>query len=323
MQRRDFLAAAAVGVASRGVLGKHAGFTGFGSVDPTGPINAAAFHAMRKFAATRFGRIAYIERGKGDAALFLHGDPLNSYQWRGALERLSPVRRCIALDFMGLGYGEIPANQGLAPEDQVEMCAAVLDHLSIKSVDLIGSDSGGAVAQIFTARYPTRVRSLLLTNCDTYDDSPPEVLKPIIAGSRAGTLVDESLVPWLADKSKARVTLGTAFTSPASLTDESVEVYIRPATISPLRKAQYHGYQIGLDHNALLPVLPALRKSSVPVQVIWGTGDDIFKPTGPETLADLFPKFQGVRRVDGAKLFFPEEYPDIIAEEARKLWART
>ena len=25
-------------------------------------------------------------------------------------------------------------------------------------------------------------------------------------------------------------------------------------------------------------------------------------------------------RVDGAKLFFPEEYPDLIAGEARRLW---
>jgi hypothetical protein len=28
----------------------------------------------------------------------------------------------------------------------------------------------------------------------------------------------------------------------------------------------------------------------------------------------------GIRRIDKAKLFFPEEYPDIVAEEARMLW---
>jgi haloalkane dehalogenase len=27
-----------------------------------------------------------------------------------------------------------------------------------------------------------------------------------------------------------------------------------------------------------------------------------------------------VRRIEGAKLFFPEEFPDVIAEEARRLW---
>jgi hypothetical protein len=29
---------------------------------------------------------------------------------------------------------------------------------------------------------------------------------------------------------------------------------------------------------------------------------------------------RGIRRVDDAKLFFPEEMPDLIAEEAVKLW---
>jgi haloalkane dehalogenase len=28
----------------------------------------------------------------------------------------------------------------------------------------------------------------------------------------------------------------------------------------------------------------------------------------------------GIRRIEKAKLFFPEEYPDIIAAEARLLW---
>jgi haloalkane dehalogenase len=51
-----------------------------------------------------FGRIAHIDRGTGPAALFLHGFPLSSFQWRGAIDRLKHVRRCLAPDFMGLGH---------------------------------------------------------------------------------------------------------------------------------------------------------------------------------------------------------------------------
>jgi hypothetical protein len=32
----------------------------------------------RQFVATRFGRIAYVERGKGPVALLMHGFPLGS-----------------------------------------------------------------------------------------------------------------------------------------------------------------------------------------------------------------------------------------------------
>jgi haloalkane dehalogenase len=34
-----------------------------------------------------------------------------------------------------------------------------------------------------------------------------------------------------------------------------------------------------------------------------------------------FTHSRGVRRSDGAQLFFSEEMPDVIAEEARGLWA--
>src|SRR4029434_8165771 len=68
-----------------------------------GPITATVFHATGRFADTPFGRIAYVERGTGPAALLLHGFPLNSFQWRGAIDRLSAQRRCVAPDFMALG----------------------------------------------------------------------------------------------------------------------------------------------------------------------------------------------------------------------------
>ena len=37
-------------------------------------------------------------------------------------------------------------------------------------------------------------------------------------------------------------------------------------------------------------------------------------------LSGVFPGSRGVRLVEGAKQFFPAEYPDLIAEEARMLW---
>ena len=44
-------------------------------------MKASEFHTSRKFAETPFGRIAYVERGSGPVALFIHGLPLNGFQW--------------------------------------------------------------------------------------------------------------------------------------------------------------------------------------------------------------------------------------------------
>src|SRR4051812_43540855 len=61
----------------------------------SGRITSQEFHATRQFAKIDQGRIAFVERGKGKAALFLHGFPLNGFQWRGVLNPLSAHRRCI------------------------------------------------------------------------------------------------------------------------------------------------------------------------------------------------------------------------------------
>lgn len=74
-----------------------------------------------------------------------------------------------------------------------------------------------------------------------------------------------------------------------------VEVYSGRPPVPPPGKAQFHALHVGMARNALLPVVPQLQKSPVPVRVVWGTGDDIFKPTDPDSLAKIFPRFHGIR----------------------------
>ncbi|HET9396088.1 MAG TPA: alpha/beta fold hydrolase, partial [Nitrospiraceae bacterium] len=137
MLRRQFFEVAIGSVAATAIGGRASSAT---------RSEGAAFKAARRFRKTFFGKIAYVDRGQGDAALFLHGFPLNSFQWRGAIDRLSAHRRCIAPDFLGLGYTEIPEAQSCAPDAQVAMLATLLEELSIPSVDIVANDSGGAVA---------------------------------------------------------------------------------------------------------------------------------------------------------------------------------
>ena len=318
MQRRDFLAMAGGAVA----------FGALGACTPGGlvpsvaasPLDAAAYRRERRMVETRFGRIACIERGRGAAALFLHGFPLNSYQWRGAIERLSPHRRCVAPDLLGLGHTEVAPGQSVAPDAQVDMLAELLDALRIDTVDLVANDSGGAVAQMFLVRYPRRVRTLLLTNCDTEPDCPPPALQPVLELARRGEFVAQWLAPWLADKQLARSPQGLGgmtFTHPHNPSDEAVDYYLAPLVADPDRT---HAYAVALERNWLQGFAAKLRRTEVPARIVWGTGDTIFSAEGPAYLDRVLGNSLGVRRVPGAKLFFPEEFPDLIAEEARRLW---
>jgi haloalkane dehalogenase len=283
-------------------------------------MDAAQFHASRRFARTSFGDIAYVERGHGDVALFLHGFPLNGFQWRGALDRLSSYRRCVAPDLMGLGYTHVAPGQSVAPTAQTAMLAAFLDALSIPRVDLVANDSGGAIAQLFVTRYPDRVRTVMLTNCDVEPDSPPAALLPVIAMARDGSFADKWLIPWLVDKHLARSPQGLGgqcYADPAHPTDEAIDCYLWPLVRSDARKALVHAYAIALAANSLA----GLPRTNVPLRIVWGMAGTIFSPADADYLDRTFPGSRGVRRIPGAKLFWPEEYPEILADEARALWS--
>src|SRR5215831_12670015 len=153
-----------------------------------GIMDIASFHASRRYVTVKSGRIAFIERGQGPPALFVHGVPLNGYHWRHVIERVQHRRRCIAIDLMGLGYTEIGPSQDVSFTSQAHMIAEVLNQLKIEQVDMVGNDSGGAIAQIFAAHYPGRLTSLVLTNCDFHDGWPPPQVLPLIEYARKGTL---------------------------------------------------------------------------------------------------------------------------------------
>jgi haloalkane dehalogenase len=287
-------------------------------------LSTADFHRARKFVDTQQGRIACLDMGEGPGALFLHGFPLNSFQWRGVIPQLSSLRRCIAPDFLALGYTEVADGQSVGPQVQVEMLRQLLDKLSISSVDIVANDSGGAIAQLFVTRFPDRANSLILTNCDTEPDSPPAAVLPVIALGRAGKFADTQLAPWLADKQLARSEHGLGgqcYSNSAHPTDEAIEIYLAPLVSTPRRKNLTDAYAAALDPNPLVGVTAALKKCYVATRVVWGVADSIFARTSADYLARTVANSLGLRRVPGAKLFFPEEMPELIIEEAKWVWS--
>jgi haloalkane dehalogenase len=183
-----------------------------------------------------------------------------------------------------------------------------------------GTKGSGSFSLRYENEPGTFLSTLLLTNCDAETDCPPPALKPVIELARKGQFVAQWLAPWLADHALARSPEGLGgmtFTYPQHPSDEAIEMYLRPLVEHPERT---HAYALGLDANVLAGVESTLQQRNVPTRIIWGTGDTIFSPESPGYLDKTFGNSQGVRRVPDAKLFFAEEFPDLIAEEARRLW---
>jgi pimeloyl-ACP methyl ester carboxylesterase len=280
------------------------------------------FHALRKTVNVPSGKVAYVERGEGPVALFIHGVPLNGYHWRHAIDALSDVRRCIAPDMMGLGHTEVSPDQPLDFDAQAQMLTEFLNALGIEEIDLVGNDSGGGIAQILAANAPSRIRSLTLTNCDTHDNWPPAAFMPIVQLGKAGKFGD-ALAGLLANPAAARspAGLGTAFEFPDQLSEEVIAVYLQPLTATAERKAQISRYVAAQDNAQTVRIEDKLKAFNKPTLILWGNEDAFFAAAWAHWLAKTIPGTRKIEILEGARLFFPEERPEVFCAALREHWA--
>jgi pimeloyl-ACP methyl ester carboxylesterase len=290
-------------------------------------LDIATFHATRRFADVKSGRIAYVEEGEGPPALFLHGVPLNGYHWRHVITRLRPRRRCIAIDLMGLGYSEIAPAQDVSFVAQAHMVAQVIDALGLERIDLIANDSGGAIAQIFATNYPDRLTSLVLTNCDVHDGWPPPQVLPVIERARNGTLAPlfQPLAdrPDLALERHAKgefVPLLRAYADPSVLTADVIRLYLQPMLSSPQRVEAFQNYWLAFDNAQTVAIHAALKTLRVPTLIVWGLDDFFFDRKWAHWLKDTIPGARRVVEVKDARLFFPEDRPDALTAPMLAFW---
>jgi pimeloyl-ACP methyl ester carboxylesterase len=282
-------------------------------------MNAAEFHQARKFADTTFGRIAYVEKGSGPVALFIHGFPVNGFAWRDVLDDLAPARRCIAPDLMGLGYTEIRADQDLGFDQQAAMIAAFMDRLGLSQIDLVGNDSGASISQVFAARYPSRLRSLTLTNCEVHDLWPNLMLKAVF-----DQFADPSIVmgmkTMLDAPAVARQAFASVYEDAERIPDEAFKTYFEPLLSSEDRSNSMRRFLNLGNLKVLTSIAPQLRELKLPTLIVWGEADTAFDLKSPEWLKNNIGGVKRLIMVPRAKLFFPEEHPKLMSVLLQEFW---
>jgi len=281
-------------------------------------MDVATFTAHRKNLAAAAGEIAYTELGAGPVALFVHGLGTSAALWRHAIGELSGTSRCIAVDLPG--HGGTPARKDASVAAMADMVAELCDGLGLDQVDLVGNDTGGAVAQIFAARQPGRLRTLTLTNCDTEGNFPPAEVLPFIEAARSGQAAP--MVAALdADQWRAGPLAG-GYQDPATVTDDVWRAYFTPIGGTMERARDFERILAALDAADMTAVHGALSALTVPTLIVWGTGDAMFGIKWAYQVHDLIPGALDVIEIEGAKVFFPEERPGDLIPHLHHFWNR-
>ena len=283
-------------------------------------MDVSTFIAHRRLLNTEAGEIAYTEFGDGPAALFVHGLGTNGVLWRHVIEELAGMSRCVAIDLPG--HGGTPPSDDPSADAMAGVVADLCDGLGLGQVDLVGNDTGGAIAQIFAARYPERLRSLTLTNCDTDGNFPPPEFAPIVEMARQGQLA-ETLVAMVRDKANyPPAAFAAGYEYPAKIPAEVWQSYLTPVGGTIDRARDFERTLAAINPADLSDATTALRALDVPTLIVWGTGDDMFGVKWAYQLQEMIPGARDVIEIEGAKLFFPEERPHDLIPHLRSHWLR-
>lgn len=109
----------------------------------------------------------YLDEGKGEPVVMLHGNPSWSFYYRNLATELRRGYRVIVPDHMGCGLSDKPTDSlySFTLKQRVDDLEALLDHLKIKSkITLVLHDWGGMIGMAFATRYPERIARLVFLN---------------------------------------------------------------------------------------------------------------------------------------------------------------
>lgn len=151
-------------------------------------LDREAYPFEPRFVQVPGGWMHYVDEGRGQTVLFVHGTPTWSFEFRRLIKALAPMVRCVAPDHLGFGLSERPAVFTYTPEAHADALRGFADALHLSDLTLVVHDFGGPIGLPLCFGSPSRVRQVVLINTWMWplDDDPGMRRKARLAGSRVG-----------------------------------------------------------------------------------------------------------------------------------------
>jgi pimeloyl-ACP methyl ester carboxylesterase len=232
--------------------------------------------------------VHYLEGGDGpETVVLLHGIFAEKDHWVQMAAALTPRYRVVIPDVPGFGESTRLRDSLYDYPAQVARLEAFAAAAGLDSGHLAGSSMGGAIAGVYAAEHPRRVRTLaFLGSPHALRPRSPGAFERRVAAGEAPLVVR---TPADFDRMLATVMSSKPF-MPRAVTAHARAAALRdPDDDLRLWRHQWrHG-----------PVLErALPRISVPTFSLWGDADRVFHPSGQRTLVEGLPNHVA-RRLSG------------------------
>jgi len=115
--------------------------------------------------------MSYLDEGRGDPVVMLHGNPSWSYYWRKLVLGLRDNYRCIVPDHVGMGLSDKPGDDKYlyTLQSRVHDLDRLLDSLDLgDNITLAVHDWGGMIGFGWALKHNTRVKRLVILNTASF-----------------------------------------------------------------------------------------------------------------------------------------------------------
>jgi len=252
----------------------------------------------------------YVDEGAGTPAIFVHGTPTWSFEYRHAIRATMDSFRCIAPDHLGFGLSDRPRGASYTPEDHARRLREFVDGLGLDRFALVVHDFGGPIG--LPLALAGRVTRLVLLNTWMWPfDDDKEM-------ANRARLVDGVFGRWIYRHLNAslRLLMPSVYGRRSRLTRSIHRQYLEPfrnpadrvLVLWPLAHALLGSSTYYRD---LYSRIDALR--TIPTSIIWGLKDTAFRPHLLDRWRRELPQ-ASVLALDNCGHWPHEEAPSEVAE---------
>lgn len=213
----------------------------------------------------------YFRAGSGRPVLLLHGVAMTADSWCCAMEPLARDFDVVAPDLLDNGFTSAGTYAGGPPhEAMLDHLEALIDHLGLTEIILVGSSFGAALSILLYHRRPRDFAALVLVSSGSAFKSPEELVemyRRTIANGRTA-FADPSL-----DMCRSR--LANVFHDASRIPREFLMMQLTTQAL-PGAVAAFDRRMAGMtDLEAMRPFAIGDRLSGIaaPILAVWGKQD--------------------------------------------------
>jgi pimeloyl-ACP methyl ester carboxylesterase len=254
-------------------------------------------------------KLHYIDEGKGETLLFVHGTPSWSFDYRNVIKKLIENFRCIAIDHIGFGLSDKPEHYDYTTKNHSKTLEKFVIEKQLNNITLVVHDFGGPIGLNFAFQNPEKIKNLVILNSwlwSSENDADYIKLKKVLKSP---------LLPFL----YRYLNFSPRFILPQSFGDKKLskdllKQYTKPFADKTQRNGALSFAKSLLNDQNWFEELWNKRYaiSDKPTLFIWGMKDSVIKPHNLEKFQSGFTNFKTVE-LETSGHFPQEEQPEKVA----------